>query len=166
VESGQFCLGPLHLPEGLLGQLGIAVKRGISHARARAFLVVLRVGLRFASHRGADVRQIRIRVLGPRDESVRLFSLGHFLKREDVLLLFTDRGGQQLACLAGGIIQGIVEFALDGGRPFACAEPRIEAGIGKGNRYDGCNNVNADEQRPAASFPERRTESDEPRHQH
>ena len=111
---------------------------------------MLGIGLRFARDGGSDIRQIRIGILGARNQAVRLLGFGHLLEREHVLLLFIDGGGEQFAGLAGGIVQSVVELALDGGRALARAEPGVEAGVGKGDRNDGRNNVNADQEGAAA----------------
>ncbi len=100
--------------------------------------------------RGADIGEIRIGILRPRNQAVRFLGFGHFLKREHVLLLFVDRGGEQLAGLAGGIVQRVIELALDGGGAFARAEPSVKAGVGERDGDDRRDDIDADQQGPAA----------------
>jgi len=73
------------------------------------------------------------------------FGFRHFLKRQHMLPLFGDGSGEQLAGLAGRIVQRIIEPALDGGGAFARAEPSIEAGVGEGDGDDGRDDVNTDQ---------------------
>ena len=143
-------MGALHSRERLFGQLGVAIEGRIADAGARAFLVIVGVSLRLARDSRPDVREIRIGILSARNQAVRLLGFGHLLERENVLLLFIDGGGQQFAGLTGGIVQRVIELALDGSGALARAEPGVKAGVGESDRNDGGNNIDADQERAAA----------------
>ena len=145
-------MGALHSLERLFGKLRVAIEGRIANPGARAFLVIVGIGLRFARDGCPDIREIRIGVLGARNQAVRLLGFGHLLEREHVLLLFIDGGGEQFAGLAGGIVQSVIKLALDSGGALARAEPGVEAGVRKGDRNDGCNDVNADQESTAAQL--------------
>jgi hypothetical protein len=97
---------------------------------------------------------------------VSLLGVGHFLERQDVLLLLIDSGRQELLRLPGGFAQRFVQPALDGGRAFTRAEPGVQTGVGKRDGDDGGHHIDANEHRPAAHMASGGAETDQPGHQH
>ncbi len=165
-KPGELRLRMLHVAQGLLSELGVAIESGVADALARSFAIAFRIGLAFTRHRCAYPSQVWIRVLRARDMPVRFLGFSHLLKRDDMLLLLGNGRSQQLLGLAGRIVQRVVEPALDGCRAFAGAKPGVQAGVGKGDRDNSGHHIHADQQRTPAGISSGRRESDQPCHQH